>query len=141
MAGEQESLNTRKRDVRQTRRRLDTWDRIKFLVFLAVVMTAMIAGSDDLGFLSLWDVIVAFFSSGTGRALGILFLLECLRQIHYWFSERSAALQLLLAGQPLRRLRALDAGPFQAVDPIPGWPIHPVGASICSSSGSSSTTS
>src|SRR3990170_5077573 len=90
MAGEQESLNTRKRDVRQTRRRLDTWDRIKFLVFLAVVMTAMIAGSDDLGFLSLGEVIVEFFSSGTGRALGILFLLECLRQTHYWFSERSA---------------------------------------------------
>ena len=90
MAGQQESLNTRKRDVRQTRRKLDTWDRIKFLVFLAVVMTAMIAGSDDLGFLSLWEVIVAFFSSGTGRALGILFLLECLRQTHYFLSERSA---------------------------------------------------
>ena len=44
MAGEQESLNTRKRDIRQTRRRLDTWDRIKFLIFLAVVMTAIIAG-------------------------------------------------------------------------------------------------
>ena len=90
MAGEQESLNARKRDVRQTRRRLDTWDRIKFLIFLLVVMTAMIAGSDDLGFLSLREVIAAFFSSGTGRALGILFLLECLRQTHYFLSERSA---------------------------------------------------
>jgi len=90
MAGEQESLNTRKRDVRQTRRRLDTWDRIKFLVFLAVVMTAINAGSDDLGFVSLWDVIVGFFSTTTGRALGIIFLLECLRQVHYWLSERSA---------------------------------------------------
>ena len=35
MAGQQESLNTRKRDVRQTRRRSDMWDRIKFLVILA----------------------------------------------------------------------------------------------------------
>ncbi len=91
MAGEQESLNTRKRDIRQTRRRLDTWDRIKFLIFLAVVMTAIIAGSDDLGFLSFWDVAAEFFSSTTGRILGTIFILECIRQIHYWFSERSAA--------------------------------------------------
>jgi hypothetical protein len=91
MAGEQESLNTRRRDIRQTRRRLDTWDRIKFLIFLAVVMTAIIAGSDDLGFLSFWDVVVEFFTSTTGKVLGTIFLLEVLRQIHYWFSERSAA--------------------------------------------------
>ncbi|HLF44274.1 MAG TPA: AAA family ATPase [Acidimicrobiia bacterium] len=69
---------------------MDTWDRIKFLVFLAVIMTAIIAGSDELGFVSLWDVIVGFFSTTTGRVLGIIFLLECLRQVHYWLSERSA---------------------------------------------------
>jgi ATP-dependent Zn protease len=91
MAGQQESLNTRKRDIRQTRRKLDTWDRIKFLVLLAVVMIAIIAGSDDLGFLSLGEVIGEFFASTTGLILGTLFLLELLRQFHYFLSERSAA--------------------------------------------------
>ena len=91
MAGQQESLNTRKRDVRQTRRKLDTWDRIKFLVMLALVMIAIIAGSDDLGFLSLGEVVGEFFSSTTGIVLGTLFLLELLRQFHYLLSENSAA--------------------------------------------------
>ncbi len=91
MAGQQESLNTRKRDVRQTRRKLDTWDRIKFLVMLALVMIAIIAGSDDLGFLPFSEVLAEFFSSTTGIVLGSLFLLEVLRQFHYFLSERSAA--------------------------------------------------
>jgi ATP-dependent Zn protease len=91
MAGQQESLNTRKRDVRQTRRKLDTWDRIKFLVLLTVVMIAIIAGSDDLGFLPFGEVVREFFASTTGRILGTLFLLELLRQFHYFLSEKSAA--------------------------------------------------
>ena len=67
------------------------WDRIKFLVILALVMVAIIAGSDDLGFLPFGEVIAEFFSSSTGIILGSLFLLEFLRQLHYLLSENSAA--------------------------------------------------
>ena len=54
-------------------------------------MVAIIAGSDDLGFLPFGEVIAEFFSSSTGRILGSLFLLEFLRQLHYLLSENSAA--------------------------------------------------
>jgi cell division protease FtsH len=90
MARKQKGLNTRKRDIRSTRRRADMWDRIKILVLLGVIIGAIIASSDDLAFLSLWEVALEFFASTAGAALGILFLLEVARQLHYWFSERSA---------------------------------------------------
>ena len=67
------------------------WDRVKILVLLGVIIGAIIASSQDVGFLSIWDVTVEFFSTTAGIALGTLFLLELIRQIHYWLSERSAA--------------------------------------------------
>ncbi len=67
------------------------WDRIKILVLLGVIIGAIIASSQDVGFLSIWDVTVEFFSTPAGIALGALFLLELIRQIHYWLSERSAS--------------------------------------------------
>lgn len=66
------------------------WDRVKILVLLGVIIGAIIASSQDVGFLSIWDVTVEFFSSTAGIALGTLFLLELIRQTHYWLSERSA---------------------------------------------------
>ncbi|MGH8915860.1 MAG: AAA family ATPase [Acidimicrobiia bacterium] len=89
MARKQEGLNTRQRDIRATRRRADTWDRLKILVLLAVIIGAIIASSDDIGFLSFWEVAAEFFSGTAGIALGALFLLEVVRQAHYWLSERS----------------------------------------------------
>jgi ATP-dependent Zn protease len=91
VAREQKGLNTRQRDLRTTRRKADTWDRIKFLVIITLAMVAIIASSPDLGFLSLGDVMRAFFLTGPGRMLGILFLLEATRQVHYFVSEKSAA--------------------------------------------------
>jgi cell division protease FtsH len=91
MARKQKGLNTRKRDIRTTRRKSDTWDRIKFLILLVIVMIAIIASSPDLGFLSFGEVVTIFFNTTAGRVLGILFGLELLRQIHYLVSERSAA--------------------------------------------------
>jgi len=91
MARKQEGLNTRQRDIRATRRRADMWDRLKILVLLGVIIAAIIAGSDAVGFLSFWQVAGEFFSTTAGIALGALFLLELTRQVHYWFSERSAA--------------------------------------------------
>ncbi|HEX6286124.1 MAG TPA: ATPase, partial [Acidimicrobiia bacterium] len=74
-----------------TRRKADTWDRIKFLVLLGIIMTAIIASSPDLGFLSFGEVLGNFFATTAGWVLGILFGLEVLRQIHYFISEKSAA--------------------------------------------------
>jgi ATP-dependent Zn protease len=65
------------------------WDRVKILVILAVIVGAIIASSDDIGFLSFWEVAVEFFTTTAGIALGTLFLLESTRQVHYWLSERS----------------------------------------------------
>lgn len=91
MARKQKGLNTRKHEIRTTRRKADTWDRIKFLVLLGLAMVAMVASSSELGFLPLGEVIGDFFASTAGRVLGILFLVEVLRQIHYFISEKSAA--------------------------------------------------
>ena len=91
MARKQKGLNTRHRDARVTRRKVDTWDRIKFLVLLGIAMAAIILSSPDLGFLGFGEVLGNFFATTAGRVLGILFGLEVLRQIHYLVSEKSAA--------------------------------------------------
>jgi ATP-dependent Zn protease len=89
MARKQKGLNTRQRDIRATRRRADMWDRLKILVLLGVIIGAIVASSDDIGFLSFWEVAAEFFTTTAGVALGTLFLLEVIRQVHYWLSERS----------------------------------------------------
>jgi ATP-dependent Zn protease len=91
MARKQKGLNTRKRDARVTRRRADTWDRIKFLVLLGIVMTAIILSSSDLGFLGFGEVLANFFDTTGGRVLVVLLGIEVLRQVHYFVSERSAS--------------------------------------------------
>jgi len=89
MARKQKGLNARQRDIRVTRRRADMWDRLKILVLLGVIIGAIVASSDDIGFLSFWEVAAEFFTTIAGVALGTLFLLEVIRQVHYWLSERS----------------------------------------------------
>lgn len=92
MARKQKGLNARKRDApRLTRRRADSWDRIKFLVLLTLVTAAIVASSPDLGFLPFSEVFWSFVTGSAGRVIAILFGLELLRQIHYWVSERSSA--------------------------------------------------
>ena len=73
MARKQKGLNTRKRDIRATRRKADTWDRIKFLILLGLIMGAIILSSPDLGFLSFGEVLSNFFATTAGRVLAILF--------------------------------------------------------------------
>lgn len=90
MARKQKGLNTRQRDFRVTRRKADTWDRIKFLVLMLIVMAAIILSSSDLGFLGFGEVLANFFGTTVGIVLLSLFGLELLRQIHYLISERSA---------------------------------------------------
>jgi ATP-dependent Zn protease len=91
MAREQEGLSNRNPDGRATRRRADTWDRIKFLVLLLLIMAGSILSSPDLGFLGFGEVLGHYFATTAGRVLGIVFMVYVLRQIHYLVSERSAA--------------------------------------------------
>lgn len=91
MARKQKGLNSRNRDARTTRRRTDTWDRIKFLILLVIIMLASILSSSDLGFLSFGEVVANYFQTTAGRVLLTLFGLEVIRQIHYLISEKSAA--------------------------------------------------
>ena len=91
MARKQKGLNARKRDVRLTRRKADTWDRIKFLILLGIAMLAILLSSPDLGFLGFGEVLTNFFGTTAGRVLGILFAVELARQLHYLVSERSAS--------------------------------------------------
>ncbi|MGQ0849674.1 MAG: AAA family ATPase, partial [Actinomycetota bacterium] len=85
MAGQQKSA------VRKTRRRADTWDRIKFLILLGVITTAVVGTQIQPPFVTVGDALRSFFATSIGQILGVLFVLEILRQIHYSISERSAA--------------------------------------------------
>ena len=84
MAREQKSV------VKTTRRRADTWDRIKFLVILSVITTAVVGSQVQPPFVTVGAALREFLNTTAGRVLGLLFLLEVIRQIHYFASERSA---------------------------------------------------
>jgi ATP-dependent Zn protease len=80
----------KQRDVlNKTRRKADTWDRIKFLVLLSVITTAVVGSQVNPPFVTLQAALSEFLSTTAGRLLAVLFLLEIIRQIHYFFSERS----------------------------------------------------
>ena len=83
MASEQTSV------LNRTRRKADTWDRIKFLVILGIITTAIVGGQVQPPFVTLGQALNDFFASTPGRVIAILFILELLRQIHYFISERS----------------------------------------------------
>ena len=75
--------------LNKTRRKADTWDRIKFLVLLTVITTAVVGSQVNPPFVTLEAALTEFLSTTPGRLLAVLFLLEIIRQIHYFFSERS----------------------------------------------------
>jgi len=76
--------------VRTTRRRADTWDRIKFLIILSVITTAVVGSQVQPPFVTVGAALREFLGTGSGRILGILFVLEVIRQAHYFVSERSS---------------------------------------------------
>lgn len=84
MAGQQTSV------VNKTRRKADTWDRIKFLVLLTVITVAVVGSQVQPPFVTLSNALRDFFGSSAGRIIGLLFALEVVRQVHYYISERSA---------------------------------------------------
>lgn len=84
MAGKQKDV------LNKTRRKADTWDRIKFLVLLSVITTAVVGSQVNPPFVTLEAALSEFLATTPGRLLAILFVLEVIRQIHYFFSEKRA---------------------------------------------------
>lgn len=84
MAGQQTSV------LNKTRRKADTWDRIKFLILLTVITVAVVGSQVQPPFVTLSAALKDFFGTSVGRIIGILFALEVVRQIHYYISERSS---------------------------------------------------
>ncbi len=76
--------------MKTTRRRADTWDRIKFLIILSVITTAVVGSQVQPPFVTVGAALREFLNTGSGRILGILFILEVIRQAHYYVSERSS---------------------------------------------------
>ncbi|MGI8685710.1 MAG: AAA family ATPase [Acidimicrobiales bacterium] len=79
----------RRRDERETRKPMGTWDRVKFLVLLGGVWLVLVwaAMADDPN-LPFGDAVRTHVRSNAW--ILVLFGLEVLRQIHYVISERSA---------------------------------------------------
>jgi cell division protease FtsH len=85
VAGQQEGV------LKTTRRKADTWDRIKFLVILSVIATAVVGSQVQPPFVTVGAALREFLGTSAGRILAVLFVLEVIRQIHYFISERSTA--------------------------------------------------
>ncbi|MGH8925875.1 MAG: AAA family ATPase [Acidimicrobiia bacterium] len=83
MAGQQTSV------LNKTRRKADTWDRIKFLIILLIITTAIVGSQVQPPFVTLGQALSDFLASTPGRIIALLFILETLRQTHYFISERS----------------------------------------------------
>ena len=84
MAGQQESV------LNKTRRKVDTWDRIKFLVILSVITTAAVGSQVQPPFVTVRAALNEFLAGTVGRIVAILFVLEVIRQIHYRISEQNS---------------------------------------------------
>ena len=80
-----------------TRRKLDRWDRIKFLVILGVFIVIVLWTKVSAPFVTVGDALADMSRETLGGILLILFMLEVLRQIHYLMSERSSAYHLFWA--------------------------------------------
>lgn len=89
MARQYEGL-TNARVQRSTRRRADTWDRIKFLILGLVVLVVAVGSQVNPPFVTLADAFGDFLSTTGGTVFSIVFALELLRQAHYLVSERAA---------------------------------------------------
>jgi len=74
-----------------TRRRADGWDRIKVLLLLGIVIGMGIGPRVNGQFVPFKTAVREFFSQPGGRFLLFLFIAEIIRQLHYAYSERSAA--------------------------------------------------
>jgi ATP-dependent Zn protease len=89
MAREHEGLSN-VRVQRVTRRKADSWDRVKILLLLAIVIGAVLGSRINPPFDPTGAVFRDFVGEPFGLTLVVLFLAELARQVHYLVSERSA---------------------------------------------------
>lgn len=87
MAREHEGLSNQ-RVHRVTRRKADAWDRMKILAFLAIIIGITLGTRINDPFAPISLAIAEFFATPIGAFLGIVFILEALRQLHYYMSEQ-----------------------------------------------------
>ncbi len=88
MARQHEGLSNA-RVQRVTRRKADTWDRIKFLVLLSIILVVAVGSQVNPPFVTLGEAISDFLASAGGQIVAAFGILEVLRQLHYLISERS----------------------------------------------------
>ena len=74
----------------KTRRRTDTWDRIKILILIVVILAATLGNAVNAPFTTFSEALARFVSSTGGALLVALLIFEVLRQIHYYISEKNA---------------------------------------------------
>ena len=86
-----DSQHTPVKPVRNTRRRVDLWDRIKILFILGIVIGVILWTKVNAPFTDFGEAISEMSRESLGGALLVLFMLEVLRQLHYLVAERSAA--------------------------------------------------
>ncbi|MGH9188881.1 MAG: AAA family ATPase [Acidimicrobiales bacterium] len=78
-------------DERPTRKPQGGWDRVKVLVLLLSLLGLSVwTAVADSPILPVADAVNQVLASSTGRFLIFLVVLEVIRQLHYWISERSA---------------------------------------------------
>ena len=73
MAGQQTSV------LNKTRRKADTWDRIKFLIILLIITVAIVGSQVQPPFVTLGQALNDFLASTPGRIIALLFLLEYMK--------------------------------------------------------------
>ena len=79
------------------RRKIDLWDRIKFLVILGIFVGIVLWTKVSAPFVTVSDAFAEMSREILGGTLFILFMLEVLRQIHYLVSERSSVYHVFWA--------------------------------------------
>ncbi len=75
----------------EVRKKLDRWDRIKFLVILGIIISIVVWTKVSAPFVTVGDAISDMSRETLGGTLLVLFMLEILRQFHYLLSERWSA--------------------------------------------------
>jgi len=86
MAREHEAVESK-----QTRRRSAPWDRLKFIILLAVLIGFVLSSKVNAPFTSFGEAVQEMWAENFGRFLLVALPLEFLRQLHYLLAERSSA--------------------------------------------------
>ena len=79
-----------KKAAPKTRRRSQPWDRLKILVLIGVVLAIILSAKVNAPFTTFSEALSETWNETFGRFLMVAFVLEVVRQVHYWVAERSA---------------------------------------------------